>query len=479
MPEHPFDPHSDDDSEHRPQNPFAGTPFEQVFGNLAGGDPAGLQAVFGQLQRMFTPHEGAINWELSRDLARQTLAATDDRSPDGGDAARLNDVATLAEHWLDGVTDLPATTTTVAAWSRADWIEQSMPMWKQLVEPVAESVVGAMSKALPPEAQAMAGPMMGMLTQIGGAMFSQQIGQAIGALSQEVVSATDIGFPVGDAASPAIVVTNARGFGEGLDISDSDVLLYLVLRECAHQRLYAHTPWLRDYLFSAIADYGHGINIDTSSIEEQMRGFDPSNLAGLQEALSGCLFDLAQTPAQSAALNRLETALTLIEGWVDEVVGQATDKVMPQAQALREAIRRRRATGGPAEVTFAALVGLELRPRRLRDASALWGALRAAEGAAARDALWAHSDLLPTAADLDDPLAFAERTREADDLDVDSPEFDAQLAAMIEGELDASDTPADDVVEPSDHSNGSDGSDDSDDSDSSAGESGEAGPPQQ
>jgi zinicin-like metallopeptidase len=105
---------------------------------------------------------------------------------------------------------------------------------------------------------------------------------------------------------------------------------------------------------------------------------------------------------------------------------------MPHAQALREAVRRRRATGGPAEATFAALVGLELRPRRLRDAAALWGALRAGEGPAARDAVWAHPDLLPTAADLDDPLAFAERTREADDLDVDSPEFAAQLEALLE-----------------------------------------------
>ena len=94
---------------------------------------------------------------------------------------------------------------------------------------------------------------------------------------------------------------------------------------------------------------------------------------------------------------------------------------MPAAAALREAMRRRRATGGPAEATFAALVGLELRPRRLRDAATLWGALRSAEGAAARDAVWAHRELLPTAADLDDPLSYAARTKEADSIDTESP----------------------------------------------------------
>ncbi|HSS67156.1 MAG TPA: zinc-dependent metalloprotease [Nocardioidaceae bacterium] len=421
------------DPAHDPQNPFAGSPFEELLGGLASGDPASLQAVFGQIQRMFAPHEGAVNWEFARDLARQTVAQSNDPAANAGDAARVSDAARLAEHWLDQATEFPAPSSTVAAWSRAEWVEASMPTWRRLVEPVAESVVKATSAAIPAEAQAMAGPMMGLLNQLGSAMFTSQIGQAIGGLSEEVVSATDIGFPVGDVGKPAIVFANAEAFGEGLDISADDVLLYLVLRECAHQRLYAHAPWLRDHLFSAIEDYGRGITIDTSQIEESMRGLDPSNPAALQEAMtSGGLFDLEHTPAQQAALTRLETALALVEGWVDEVVGQATEKAMPQAGALRETVRRRRASGGPAEATFATLVGLELRPRRLRDAATLWGALRAAEGATARDAVWAHPESLPTAADLDDPLAFAQRTRAADDVDISSPEFDAALAALLD-----------------------------------------------
>ncbi|MEP6665522.1 MAG: zinc-dependent metalloprotease [Nocardioidaceae bacterium] len=436
-------------------NPFAGTPFEQLFAGLAGGDTSGLQAMFGQLQRMFAPHEGAVNWDFSRDLARQLVAQSPDRSPDVGDVARLQDVARLAEHWLDGVTDLPATSSTVVAWSRAEWVEASMPVWRRLVEPIAESVVAAIGQALPAEAKAMAGAMLGMLNQIGGAMFSQQVGQAVGALSQEVISATDIGIPIGDEGRPAIVLSNAAEFASGLGIEESDVLLYLVLRECAHQRLFLNGPWLREHLYAAIEEYGRGITIDTAKVEESIQGLDPNNMEAIQEALTGGLFDLDHTPAQQAALTRLETALALVEGWVDEVVGQATEKAMPQAQALREAVRRRRASGGPAEATFAALVGLELRPRRLRDASALWGALRSAEGAAARDGVWAHPDLLPTAADLDDPLAFAERTREADKIDIASEDFDAALSALLDEET-GKEHDGDDGPDVADDSDGSD-----------------------
>jgi putative hydrolase len=152
----------------------------------------------------------------------------------------------------------------------------------------------------------------------------------------------------------------------------------------------------------------------------------------VQEALAGGMFEPRTTPEQQAALTRLETVLALVEGWVDEVVGQATADRMPSAAPLREAVRRRRAAGGPAEQTFASLVGLELRPRRLRDAATLWGALRDREGSAARDAVWAHPDLVPTATDLDDPLGFRPGSTGTDQA-ADAPDdMDAALRQLLD-----------------------------------------------
>ena len=131
------------------------------------------------------------------------------------------------------------------------------------------------------------------------------------------------------------------------------------------------------------------------------------------------------SPAQQAALARLETLLALVEGWVDVVADRATREHLPQADALGEAVRRRRATGGPAEKAFGALVGLELRPRRLRDAANLFAALEDSGGPGARDGAWRHPDLAPSTADLDDPLGYVERTAtpETDEMDaaLDAP----------------------------------------------------------
>jgi len=122
-----------------------------------------------------------------------------------------------------------------------------------------------------------------------------------------------------------------------------------------------------------------------------------------------------------AALARLETMLALIEGWVDVVTAAATER-LPKSVAIAESVRRRRAAGGPAESAFATLVGLELRPRRLREAAAMWQKVTDAVGNDGRDALWAHPDLIPTDADIDDPAALIARltsgTRIPDDVDM-------------------------------------------------------------
>ncbi len=429
-------------------NPFKGTPFEQIFNALGGsgvpGQGAGmpdLSGLMGQMQAMMAPYDGPVNWTLATDIARRTSAQEPDPSPTSQDQTRIADAVRLADHWLDDVTVLPSGVTTSAAWSRAEWIEQTTDVWRVLVEPVAEHVVAAMGKAMPEEAQAMAGPFIGMLGKAGGAMFGSQVGAALGGLAAEVLTASDIGLPLGPAGKAALVPHNITAFAEGLDVSSDDILLYLALREAAHHRLFAHVPWLRQHLLSSVEDFGRGVTIDISGIEQAMGQLDPTNMEAVQEALSGGLFEPQQTPAQKAALTRLETTLALVEGWVDEVVGQATAQRMPAATKMQEAIRRRRAAGGPAEETFAALVGLELRPRRLRDASALWGSLRSRQGKEARDAVWAHPDLLPDAADLDDPLGFREDLPEVAELS--DADFDKAIGELLDSHSTDDDTETD------------------------------------
>ncbi len=390
------------------------------------GQPLDIGQALQQLGQMLSWQGGPVNWDLARQSARQAVAAEGDPSVSHTERQQVDEAVRLADLWLDAATEFPASTRAVRTWSRSEWIEGTVEGWRTLVEPIAERVAGAMEHAVPTEAAAMAGPLMGMLRQMGVSLWGAQVGQGLGALATEVIGSTDVGLPLTDPGLVVILPRNVAAFGEGLGIEEQDVLLYLTLREVGRHRLFAHVPWLRTHLTGLVETFARGISIDTSRIESSLSSLDPTRPEAIQEAFESGLFEPQQTPEQAAALARLEVALALVEGWLDDVMGQATEGRLSSAAALRETVRRRRASGGPAEQTFATLVGLELRPRRLRDAAALFGALRASGGPPARDAVWGHPDLLPSAEDLDDPIGYAEAAKAPLDLpSADDPRGDA------------------------------------------------------
>jgi len=94
-------------------------------------DPATMNMVGEQLKSMFSggPAE-PFNVELANDVARKTVAAEGDSIV--GDVARreIEQAVEVAHLWIDAVTDLPAPAGPVHAWSRAEWVDQTMPMWR-------------------------------------------------------------------------------------------------------------------------------------------------------------------------------------------------------------------------------------------------------------------------------------------------------------------------------------------------------------
>ncbi|WP_448627104.1 zinc-dependent metalloprotease [Geodermatophilus sp. URMC 64] len=407
-----------------PADPFG---FGALFGGGAGAgspeDLLGKMPLFAELQKLMNWSGGPVNWDLARQGAISQLAAGHQPTSEAERAA-VAEALRLADLWLDQATDLPSGIDRALAWSRVEWVEQTLPAWSALIDPLAERVVAAMTSALPQEAASMVGPIAGIMGRMGGLMFGAQVGQALGKLADEVVTSTDVGLPLAPAGSGVLVPQNVADFAAGLDRPAEEVRLFLALREAASQRLFAHVPWLRQQVTDAVHAYARGINVDREAIERGIAeamggmggGLDPSDPEAIQRLLGSGLLEPEETPEQQMALRRLETLLALVEGWVDTVVAAAAGERLPGYSALAETMRRRRASGGPAEQTFATLVGLQLRPRRLRDAATVWAALGQQRGIEERDRLWSHPDLLPTSDDLDEPLDFVARQGMDDEL---------------------------------------------------------------
>jgi putative hydrolase len=396
------------------QNPFAAFGMGGIPGmpGMPGGgqfDMSQLGQMLSQLGQMLSSSGssdgGPVDYDLAARIATQQLAQSTSSLTDA-QRTGVAEAVKLAELWLDPATSFPSSGGEVKAWTPSDWVRAGMPTWKRLCDPVATRLSSAWVEGLPEEVRGAAGPMLGMLGKMGGMAFGSQLGQGLAQLGKEVLTSTELGIPVGPERTSALLPEAVARFTEGLDRPAGEVTLFLAAREAAHQRLFTHVHWLRERLLGAVEEYARGITVDTSRIEELARGIDPSNPESIQEAMQSGMFEPEDTPQQKAALARLETLLALIEGWVDTVVAEALTERLPGAEAMRETMRRRRASGGPAEQAFATIVGLELRPRKLRAAADLWRLLGAERGVEGRDAVWAHPDLIPSAEDLDDPAAF-------------------------------------------------------------------------
>jgi putative hydrolase len=432
-----------------PDGPGGANPFGFGGGDFNIGD---LGQIFSKLGEMFSGAGGAmagggaqgaggaVNYDLARKLASSSIGFTAPVSE--STAKAVDDAVHLADTWLDGATALPAGAMRSAAWTPQDWVDNTMPTWKRLCDPMAEQVStmwsASMEQAGPPEMAAMAGPLMAMMTQMGSMAFGQQLGQALARLSQEVLTSTDIGLPLGPRGVAALMPAAIEEISQGLDNPRSEILTFLAAREAAHHRLFSHVPWLSGQLLGAVEAYARGMKVDMSGMEQLASGIDPAMLMDpskleelLSQSSSGGMFEPKATPEQTAALERLETMLALAEGWVSTVVSAALGDRIPGTAALSEMLRRRRATAGPAEQTFATLVGLELRPRKMREAAVLWERLTEAVGIDARDAVWQHPDLLPSSSDLDEPAGFIDRVIGGDtstlDIDAAIAEFEKDM----------------------------------------------------
>lgn len=402
-----------------------------------GNDPALVAQLMSRLQEALKSSGDGINWKLA--LEQAEAVAGKDRVPSlPAERSALEQAFHVAALWLDEVTFVSELSGPPKLMSRTEWVSATMPIWTQLAEPVATSIADALTRVLHEQSPMELGDMLAgaskLMRNVGGTLFAMQLGQVVGQLSTEVVSGGDVGIPLlgghpagegskdaaDSAAQAAIIPQNIEEFGKGLDVDSEQVRLYLAVRELAHARLFRHARWLRLQMLTSITEIAQGITIDTDRLEDLAQNFDPGNPEVLQHAVSAGELLAPKSDQQKAALARLETTLALIEGWVDVVTAEATTR-LPKSQAIAETVRRRRASGGPAESAFSTLVGLELRPRRLREAAAMWQKITDAVGAEQRDALWSHPDLVPSMEDIDDPSQLITRIsnpeQEPDDVD--------------------------------------------------------------
>ena len=377
-----------------------------------------------------------------RDIAKKIITAKGDLPVGTADQQRFNQSLEIANTWLDTEILFPSiTTSTQSAWAKREWLDESVGGWQELIEPLAvgmadalANVISSSTSSLPieftgetnqtPEQQdAMKAMLARLLRGFMGTLIATQLGQGIGLLANSITGANDVAIPLLKADSGShLIPQNVNEWADGLGIDLEQVTIYLSLREAAAARLFANTTWLNSYLKDVIISYGKGITIDVDSITRQAEQamssgeIDINNPESINLALNAGLFTPQQTPAQELALTKLEMALALIEGWIDHVISEVAGDRIPAFNALIENSRRRRATNSPMQQLFANLLGVEVSPRKMREASAFWSEVKIIKGSDGRDKCWDDPAFLPMPDDLSDVKAFLNSVTVPDDL---------------------------------------------------------------
>ena len=446
------------------------------FGDMGGFDFAKMGEALSRLGRAISAN--ATGSGISPDAVREMATLTNDKAPSANEITTGLEALAVAQLWLDPKTDFTAPVAPAQIWSRSQWIDETLVGWCEIVAPLAESLSGAVSGAIsgltkealgdafgdplsdesgnqnnnpfssfgfgPPtnsdtssnannsdNSDPKINPMAGIFNQMsnamrafGGVIFATQLGETIKTTAGTVTGGADIGIPLLTNNRPALIATNCNSWGAELGIPEAELRYYLALREVAGVRLFNNVPWLREYIITAIKSYSAGIKVNIEKIQEGMAGMaGMSEIAGigtspeaLNEAIANGLFTTDETPAQKSAILRLETIAALVEGWIDEISASAALEHLPALPALRESARRGRATGGPMQKAFAALIGLEISPRASRDAATFFNYIATNESISQRDELWISPESLPTIEEITNPSAFRKGRSAPDDL---------------------------------------------------------------
>src|SRR5262250_2843392 len=91
------------------------------------GDPQQFAEALRQFADLMSYQGGPINWDLAKNTARQTIMAKGDPSVLENQQTAVIEAVRIADLWLEDATSLPSGIRAIKAWSRSEWVVETMP----------------------------------------------------------------------------------------------------------------------------------------------------------------------------------------------------------------------------------------------------------------------------------------------------------------------------------------------------------------
>lgn len=299
--------------------------------------------------------------ELSADEAAEVVA--------GLRAASLASVAPVADvTGLGDAADGPMLVVDRPAWLRAN-VEMTLTM-------LAEASGGASRPAT---------AWQRMEARVNGA----QLGGVLAVLGTRILGQY---LPFSATPSLLLVAPNVAHVERELGVRPADFRLWVCLHEQTHRLQFARAPWLRAYLIGEMAALLSDDDADAPSRPRRPRN----------------LLDLATTPHQQQVIIRVTAAMSLLEGYADDMMDRVGPSIVPSVASIRARFEGRRRRGGWTTVLNKVL-SLDLKLAQYRDGARFCRAVIGRVGVDGLNAVYDAPAHLPTPDEIADPARWVAR----------------------------------------------------------------------
>jgi coenzyme F420 biosynthesis associated uncharacterized protein len=358
-----------------------------------------------------------IDWSAAQRIGELIAGSP----PNGG--LRATSVEPLAHDFARRVSEysgleLPERLPPLEFVDRSAWIAANLRTMRPLL--------GRLTDRMPDDAGLLSGP----LRTASGFVLGAQVGALTGMLSQRVLGQYDLALL--DASAPPrllLLAPNLAQAARNLGVDRDELVLWVTIHEITHAVQFSGASWLREHIGGMLGELIDGLHVagvpggsnGTSAhgakggyARPRLPSIDPGELREmLDRARRGELLRLTLGEERWQLVERMQAAMSLIEGHAEHTMDAVGAEVLPSLPRLRSAMTRRRASRGLPWRVLERLLGLELKMRQYEVGRRFCDAVVREGGTEALGRAWSGPEALPSTAELRVPAQWLARTSHA------------------------------------------------------------------
>jgi coenzyme F420 biosynthesis associated uncharacterized protein len=348
---------------------------------------------------------GFVDWRVAERVAVALGGDHGDPGPfdqDGVESACAEAVTLIVDYTrLRPAGELPAPELV----DRAEWAHLGLRTLRELSEGLERRAADRLS---------LPGPLGGLARSVAGAAAGAEAGVAVGYGARKVLGQYDVPLMPASQRRPRLVFVGPNLAAAHAQLGeDPDLFLrWIAIHESTHSIQFASVPWLRTHLAELLEELisGAAARLDLGSLGELTRRlFRTDPRAAVRTVLRGDLARALATPEQSRTLDRLQAAMSVIEGHAEHVMDASAGGLDPGYARLRERLEARRASRAGLGEVILRMLGLELKLRQYRLGKAFCDTVVAEAGVEGLNLVWRSPDAVPSLAELEQPRRWLSR----------------------------------------------------------------------